>query len=439
MIDKAMRRLSVVLIVRLFFAVLLAAPVHPAFSEMIQLQRQGGTYMVPVRINDAITLPFVIDSGAADVAIPADVVSTLTRTGTIRLNDFIGTRTYVLADGSELPSPVFIIHELRVGDHALRNITAHVASGKGDPLLGQSFLSKLPAWAIDNQRSVLVINDAPTSVGAQQPAALPSSQATPSAAAPVSAPVSAEGLVESGLKAFADKNYSDAMRLFRMAAAQGNAAAQNSVGVLYANGLGVSVNYTEAIRWYRMAADQGYPLAEYNIGELYEFGLGVSPDYIEAMRWYRMAADQGNAGVQNNIRAYDAHRSSQNYTALAQHKIGAMYLRGMGVPRDNAEAMRWFQKAAVQGNAAAQNDIGVLYENGWSVARDYSEAMRWFRMAAAQEFALAQNNIGVIIANGSDVTKDCPIAKQWLERAAAAGDEQARTNLRNGVSGACSW
>jgi hypothetical protein len=69
MIDKVMRRLSVVPIARLFFALLLAAPVHPAISETIQLQRQGGTYMVPVRINETIILPFVVDSGSAEVSI----------------------------------------------------------------------------------------------------------------------------------------------------------------------------------------------------------------------------------------------------------------------------------------------------------------------------------------------------------------------------------
>ena len=44
---------------------------------------EGGTFVVPVRINDQITLKFVIDSGAADVSVPADVVMTLLRTGTI--------------------------------------------------------------------------------------------------------------------------------------------------------------------------------------------------------------------------------------------------------------------------------------------------------------------------------------------------------------------
>jgi hypothetical protein len=49
----------------------------------LPLKKDGGTFVVPVQINGAITLNFTIDSGAADVSVPADVFSTLTRTGTI--------------------------------------------------------------------------------------------------------------------------------------------------------------------------------------------------------------------------------------------------------------------------------------------------------------------------------------------------------------------
>ena len=43
----------------------------------IPVEIEGGTFIVPVTINDKITLNFNIDSGASDVSVPADVVSTL--------------------------------------------------------------------------------------------------------------------------------------------------------------------------------------------------------------------------------------------------------------------------------------------------------------------------------------------------------------------------
>jgi hypothetical protein len=387
MMEKVMWRLGVVSIpiARLFFALLLAAPTHPAISETIQLQRQGGAYMVPVGINETIILPFVVDSGAAEVSIPTDLFLTLLRSGTVKQSDFVGNGRYVLVDGSEQSSERFILHEVRVGDHVVRNVVANVAPVKGDPLLGQSFLSKLPAWTIDNQRHALVFNDAPAAVGTQQRAALPPAQVMPSAPIPaqpaVSTSPSAGELVERGLKAAAQRNYSEAMRWFQMAAAQGSA------------------------------------LAQYDIGALYENGWGVPWDHSEAMRWFRLAATQGNANAEANI--------------------GLLYLHGWGVTHDYSEAMRWFQMAAAQGNATAQNGIGVLYKDGLGVSQDYAEAMRWFRLAADKGVAQAQYNVGGMVARGQGALKDCTVARQWLERAAASGFAQAQLDLRYGVDRSC--
>jgi clan AA aspartic protease (TIGR02281 family) len=147
------------LTLRIFVALFLMPLTGSAVGETIQLEREHGTYMIPVRINDSITLPFILDTGASDVSIPADVFLTLTRTGTVKPSDFVGTGTYTLADGSQQSSERFVLHELRVGEHVVRNVIASVVPVKGDPLLGQSFLAKLPSWTIDNERHALVLND----------------------------------------------------------------------------------------------------------------------------------------------------------------------------------------------------------------------------------------------------------------------------------------
>jgi clan AA aspartic protease (TIGR02281 family) len=126
-------------------------------AESIPLSVQGGTFVIPVLINGQITLNFTIDSGAADVSVPADVVSTLIRTGTIQKSDFIGQKTYRLADGSTVPSATFLIRSLKVGNRLLENVTGSVASAEADLLLGQSFLRRFKSWSIDNTRQVLVL------------------------------------------------------------------------------------------------------------------------------------------------------------------------------------------------------------------------------------------------------------------------------------------
>jgi clan AA aspartic protease (TIGR02281 family) len=124
----------------------------------IQMQMDGGTYVIPVQINGAITLDFVVDSGAADVSIPADVVMTLMRTRTLNVSDFLGQKTYVLADGSKVPSQTFRIRSLKVGDRVLENVSGSVASVQGSLLLGQSFLSRFKSWSVDNAKHALIFD-----------------------------------------------------------------------------------------------------------------------------------------------------------------------------------------------------------------------------------------------------------------------------------------
>jgi clan AA aspartic protease (TIGR02281 family) len=162
------------------FVVMLLVLCTPYFAsaESIQLEEDGGTYLLPVRVNDAISLRFVLDSGASDVAVPADVARMLMGTGTVTPKDFLGTTTYILADGSKLPSPRFMLHTVRIGNHVVRNVIASIGPAEGTLLLGQSFLSKLPTWTIDNAHHALILADEPGASGAPQvatvaPAKLP--------------------------------------------------------------------------------------------------------------------------------------------------------------------------------------------------------------------------------------------------------------------------
>jgi clan AA aspartic protease (TIGR02281 family) len=135
---------------------LLAA--KPAFAQVSQvpLELENGTFVVPVLINDTIKLNFMVDSGAADVTIPADVVSTLSRAGTITKDDILGERDYKLADGSKITSLTFRIRSMKIGNVIIENVTGSVGNKDASLLLGQSFLSRLHSWSFDNRRKLLI-------------------------------------------------------------------------------------------------------------------------------------------------------------------------------------------------------------------------------------------------------------------------------------------
>ena len=87
-------------------------------------------------------------------------------------------------------------------------------------------------------------------------------------------------------------------------------------------------------------------------------------DYAEAVKWYRKAAEQGNAPAQVNL--------------------GVRYNEGQGVPQDYAESVKWYRLAAEQGIADAQFNLGLMYGKGEGVPQDYVEAHRWFNLAASR-------------------------------------------------------
>ena len=137
------------------------APDRGSEQAIVPMVGDGGTFAVPATINNQLTLKFVVDSGASEVSVPTDVVSTLVRTGTIAATDFLGSRTYKLADGSTVPSQRFLIRSLKVGDRTVENVTASIAPVAGQLLLGESFLRRFKSWSIDNSRAALILNGDP--------------------------------------------------------------------------------------------------------------------------------------------------------------------------------------------------------------------------------------------------------------------------------------
>jgi TPR repeat protein len=58
-----------------------------------------------------------------------------------------------------------------------------------------------------------------------------------------------------------------------------------------------------------------------------------------------------------------------------------MYRNGYGVDQDDAEAVKWYRKAAEQDHAFAQSNLGLMYANGLGVEQDYIQAYKWMLLA----------------------------------------------------------
>ncbi|MUK41517.1 hypothetical protein GNP61_08070 [Aliivibrio fischeri] len=130
---------------------------------------------------------------------------------------------------------------------------------------------------------------------------------------------------QKGLEAYNEGNFKISYAKFSSLAGQGNASAQYNLGVMYANGKGVTKDDKQAVNWYRKAAEQGYAFAQYNLGVMYANGKGVTKDDKQAVNWYRKAAEQGYA--------------------FAQGTLGVMYENGQGVTKNYKQALEFYKKS----------------------------------------------------------------------------------------------
>ena len=131
--------------------------VAPSRQEIVPIEAKDGAYVVPVTVNGVLPLKFIIDSGSADVSIPADVAWTLRTMGTMSGTDFLGRKTYLLADGSRISSEIYRVASIKIGGLIMHNVTVRISAEKSSLLLGQSFLRRLNSWSLDNSRSLLII------------------------------------------------------------------------------------------------------------------------------------------------------------------------------------------------------------------------------------------------------------------------------------------
>ena len=73
-----------------------------------------------------------------------------------------------------------------------------------------------------------------------------------------------------------EKDYPEAVRLFRLAADVGNNEGLRRLGLMYENGHGVEKDSKEAVRRYRLAANAGNVLAQVYLDYKFPNGLDAS-------------------------------------------------------------------------------------------------------------------------------------------------------------------
>lgn len=160
---------------------------------------------------------------------------------------------------------------------------------------------------------------------------------------------------------------------------------------------GVEQDYVQAAHWYRKLASQGDPAAQTSLGLMYARGLGFPRNMAEARRWWSLAAAQNDPG--------------------AQHNLGMIYLEGAGVAADAPQALYWFERAAQRGHVLAQRMAGLMYFEGKGTARDELTGLTWLKIAADSGEEGAQASLKLVAARVSEtlLTQAGERAAKWAK------------------------
>ncbi len=120
-------------------------------------------------------------------------------------------------------------------------------------------------------------------------------------------------------------------------------------------------------------------------------------EYGAAMNEWRPLAEQGNA--------------------FAQHNLGWFHEKGLGVPKDDKMAVKWYTRAAEQGNAPAQNNLGAMYFRGAGALQDYVLAHKWWNLSASVGNDLARQNREKLAQSmtAAQIAEAQGLARAWLE------------------------
>jgi hypothetical protein len=122
----------------------------------------------------------------------------------------------------------------------------------------------------------------------------------------------------------------------------------------------------------------------------------VTTDGGDFLQTLRRLADGGNAHV--------------------MFRLGRMYATGIGVARDEVEAVAWYRKSASAGNSSAKTSLAVMVIEGRGVAKDQQEGVRLLREAADKDNNEAMYRLGVILIDGKIVAKDAAEAMRLFTK-----------------------
>jgi clan AA aspartic protease (TIGR02281 family) len=130
---------------------------RPRSGELLRIpfSRRGDMMVVDVTLNDRVTAPFLVDTGASDVSIPEELARRLG----VRIGPDTPYRRYATANGV-IAQPLITLDSVQAGEARLEQVRASISSTMEVGLLGGAFFNNF-TFQIDPAANVIaaVLND----------------------------------------------------------------------------------------------------------------------------------------------------------------------------------------------------------------------------------------------------------------------------------------
>ncbi len=123
-------------------------------KQKIDLLYKHGNIFVSAAIGP-VDMLLHFDTGASDVFLNQDTFDRIDKNMILVGEGFLNKKPYLLADGSMVEYPCYIIKEFNFGGRIFTNVSVCVSSERGPMLLGKSILNKFSSYSVDNVNRVL--------------------------------------------------------------------------------------------------------------------------------------------------------------------------------------------------------------------------------------------------------------------------------------------
>jgi len=151
------------------------------------------------------------------------------------------------------------------------------------------------------------------------------------------------------------------------------------------------------------------PLAQFNVALFYHYGWGRPVNEAEACRWFEKAA--------------------KGKIPAGEHFYGDCLAQGIGRPSDGGKAVEWYKRAADHGHLISLCSAGELYIKGKGVPKDTRQGIELCAEAARQEALPAMLKLAGYYREGTDVKQDLAAARYWYQQAAERHFHEAQYRL----------